>query len=78
MTIIATVENDTIKLPADVHLPDGTEVTIQPTVSELPAATGRRRTFAERYAKYDGIADALPEDFARNHDHYLHGASKRE
>lgn len=30
MSITATVENDTIKLPPGVHLPDGTEVTIEP------------------------------------------------
>lgn len=24
-----------------------------------------------------GTARGLPEDFARNHDHYLHGASRR-
>ena len=78
MTITAKVENDTIKLPADVHLPDGTEVTIEPTVSLPEAASKSRGTFAERYTKYVGIADSLPEDFARNHDHYLHGAPKRE
>ena len=76
MTITAKVENDTIRLPADVHLPDGTEVTIEPTLSSAEAAQGSRGTFAERYAKYAGIADELPEDFARNHDHYLHGAPK--
>ena len=74
MSITAIVENDTIKLP--VHVPDGTKVEI--TLPEKPAAAEvPRKTFAERYAKYEGIADALPVDFAENHDHYLHGAPKR-
>ena len=74
MSITAIVENDTIKLP--VHVPDGTKVEI--TLPEKPAsADAPRKTFAERYTKYEGIADALPVDFAENHDHYLHGAPKK-
>jgi len=30
---MATVENDTIRLPADVHLPDGTLVRLEPVDS---------------------------------------------
>jgi hypothetical protein len=73
MSITAIVENDTIKLP--VHVRNGTrvEIILPAEVSAQPIA---RTTFAERYAKYQGIADALPEDFAENHDHYLHGAPK--
>ena len=70
MSFTATVQNDTIKLPAGVHLPDGTEVSIEPR--EKPG-----QTFAERYAEFIGIADDLPPDFAINHDHYLHGARKQ-
>ncbi len=67
MTFIATVQNDSIKLPPDVHLPDGTQVRVEP-----------RTTVADRLAAFIGIADDLPADLARNHDHYLHGAPKRE
>ena len=74
MSITATVENDTIKLPPGVHMPDGTRVSIETTE---PAAEVPRRSLAERYAKYVGLADDLPEDMAKNHDHYLHGAPKR-
>lgn len=74
MSITAIVENDTIKLP--VHVPDGTRVEIV-LPGENATATSPRKTFAERYAKYEGIADGLPADFAENHDHYLHGAPKR-
>ena len=73
MYITAIVENDTIKLP--VHVPNGTRAEI--TLPEKSGAPAVRGTFAERYAKYVGIADALPEDFAENHDYYLHGALKR-
>ncbi len=30
MPIIATVENDTIRLPDGIHLPDGTPVSVEP------------------------------------------------
>ena len=73
MTITVIVENDTIKLP--VHVPDGTRLEI--TLPPESAAPAPRRTLAERYAKFVGLADDLPADMARNLDHYLHGAPKR-
>lgn len=74
MSITVIVQDDTIKLP--VHVPDGTRVEV--SLPDDAGADSARGTFAERYAKYVGIADALPEDFAANHNHYLHGAPKRE
>jgi hypothetical protein len=71
MSIVATVENDIIKLPPGVHVPNGTTARI---VFELHAG----KTLAERYAGLIGITDALPEDMAENHDHYLHGAPKNK
>ena len=70
MSITATVENDTIKLPAGVHLPDGTEVRVDLVEQERPS-------LAERYADLIGIAEDLPPDLARNLDHYLHGHPKQ-
>lgn len=73
MTITVIVENDTIKLP--VHVPDGTRLEI--TLPDERAVAAPRRTLAERYAKFVGLADDLPADMAKNLDHYLHGAPKR-
>jgi hypothetical protein len=44
---------------------------------ETTAETGGGKTLAERYAELIGITDALPEDTAENHDHYLHGAPRQ-
>lgn len=74
MSITVIVQNDIIKLP--VHVPDGTQVEVT-LPNEAPAPSAKGKTLAERYAKYVGIANDLPEDFAENHDHYLHGAPKR-
>jgi hypothetical protein len=71
MSIIAIVENDTIKLPAGVHLPNGTAVRIEPLTEEP------RKPFAERYAKFIGCVKGAPRDLAENHDHYLYGGLKR-
>ncbi len=37
MSITATVENDIIRLPANVHLPDGTQVRLEPIDSGPPS-----------------------------------------
>ncbi len=70
MSITATVENDSIKLPEGVHLPDGTQVSIEPVSTQ-------RRTLAERYGSFAGMSDDLPQDLARNLDHYVHGHPKK-
>ena len=75
MSITATVENDTIKLPAGVHLPDGTTVKIEEIPEPERQPSGK--TFAERFAKYIGMVDDMPTDLAENLDHYLYGAPKR-
>jgi hypothetical protein len=79
MSFTATVEKGTIKLPPGVHLPDGTRVTVEPAIdtpAEAPAQP--QQSFAERYAKYVGCVDTGLGDLAKNHDHYLYGATKRE
>jgi hypothetical protein len=70
MSITATVINDTIKLPAGVHLADQTEVLIVPQPRERP-------TLAERYKDFIGCVSSGVGDLAENHDHYLYGVPKR-
>lgn len=69
--ITATVENNVIKLPAGMHLPDGTPVRVE-TLTDTA-----RKPFGERYAKFIGAVKGAPTDLAENHDHYLYGAPKR-
>jgi hypothetical protein len=75
MSITATVENDTIKLPPGVHVPDGTEVKVL-----LPAETvspEEKTTLYERMKDFIGCIKDGPEDLAAEHDHYIHGTPKR-
>ena len=70
MSITATVQNDTIKLP--MHVPDGTQVEI--TFSEGKAAS--ESSPHSWMLKYASVADDLPADLASKHDHYLYGTPK--
>ncbi len=72
MSITVTVENDTIKLP--VHVPDGTRVEI--TLPDEKAAEFSRENALAWMMKYAGSIEG-PEDFAAEHDHYIHGTPKR-
>ena len=72
MNITAIVENDTIKLPAGVHLPDGTPVEIRP---QMVSAEDARHAWM---LDFTGIANDLPPDAAAEHDHYLNGTPKRD
>lgn len=71
MSITAIVENGTIKLP--VFVPDGTRVEI--TVVEDKAVPETQST-TDWLKKYAGSIEG-PEDFAAEHDHYIHGTPKR-
>lgn len=74
MSITATVENDTIRLPEGLHIPDGTQVVIE----NIERSAGSEDDSLSRcLLKFAGIADDLPSDLARNHDHYTHGHCDR-
>jgi len=65
------IKNGAVVLDEKVSLPDGTEVRVEP-ISPV-----RRMTLAEQFKDIIGIANDLPEDMSRNHDHYIHGMPKR-
>jgi hypothetical protein len=73
MSITAIVENGTIKLP--VHVPDGTQVEIIIMPQNEGGAVAQ--SFFDTVRDLVGSADGLPEDFAAEHDHYIHGTPKR-
>jgi hypothetical protein len=75
MTITAKVHNHTITLPVDVNIPDGAEV--QVTLPDSPPAKPQASSFFDSIRDLVGTAEGLPEDFAAEHDHYLHGTRKR-
>jgi hypothetical protein len=54
--------------PRGVHLPDGTEVRVEPVTP---------KTLAERLKDVIGTVHGGPPDWAENHDHYIHGTPKK-
>ena len=67
MSITAVVENDTIKLPAGVHLPDGTRVVIAaPEDRPIALAVDDALRLLAEHPVDDSVTDA-----ARRHDAYL-------
>jgi hypothetical protein len=71
MTFSGRVTNGVIVLPANVTLPEGTEVevtAVQPV---------DQSTIGKRLLKFSGIVTDLPADFAEQHDHYIHGTPKK-
>jgi hypothetical protein len=78
MTLLGHIQNGVIVLDEKVSLPEGAAVhvhilpqmPISPTEGEIP-------TLADRLKDFIGILE-LPEDAARNHDHYLYGTPKKQ
>jgi hypothetical protein len=64
------VRNGLVVLDQEVSLPEGTEVRVEPIVSEEPG------TLADRFRDVIGTVSDLPVDMAENHDHYIHGNPK--
>lgn len=71
MQIEGTVQDGVVVLDQKESLPDGARVTV---VQQQPAT---KPTLRERLLRLAGTVDDLPEDMAKNHDHYIHGAPKK-
>lgn len=79
MTVHGHVENGRIILDEAVPLAEGMKVRIElltPDAEQL-AEEEQIPTLNERYKSFIGIVKGLPPDYARNHDHYLHGHPKK-
>jgi len=72
MSFTGTVENGVIKLPANAALPDGTKVRVEPIAR--PVA---KNQLTKRLVSIASKARNLPADLAAEHDHHIHGTSKR-
>lgn len=72
MTFDGIVQNGMIALKQGAVLPEGTRVKVLAEPAEVEA-----KPTLLSLLKLAGIARDLPEDFAAQHDHYLHGTPKR-
>jgi virulence-associated protein VagC len=69
MTYLGTVSNGVVILPPEARLPEGAQVRVEPIGDAEPVG--------KKLLALAGTVKDLPEDFAENHDHYIHGAPKR-
>lgn len=74
MTLRGRIKGGAVVLDEPTTLPDGTPVEVR-TVEAAAGPAGQ--TLYERYKTFIGAAGGLPEDFAEEHDHYIHGTPKR-
>ena len=79
MTVNGHVENGQIILDEAVPLLEGMKVRVEllPNEAAQPAAEEQVPTLYERLKPVIGAVKDWPSDFARNHDHYLHGQPKK-
>ena len=70
VSLTGHVQNGVVVFDEPITLPEGTAV-------EIAARTEpKQATHFERFQEIIGAAVGLPEDFAENHEHYIHGTPK--
>jgi hypothetical protein len=78
MTYRGRVEHGVVVLEPGASLREGADVRVEPVETEAagenPGEVGRLR---DGLLKFSGAVKDGPSDFARNHDHYLHGTPRR-
>lgn len=79
MVYRGVVKNGVVVLEPPNVLPEGAEVRVEVVIPEPegPLLDERGETLGQKLMKYAGRAVDLPEDAARNHDHYLYGTPKQ-
>lgn len=81
------IKKGVVVLDKRVKLKEGTEVTVRPVKSPKKTTKSSKTTKTKVKKKSESLLEALapivskakglPSDFARNHDHYLHGQPKK-
>lgn len=75
MSYPGIMKGGVVVLPPGVQLPEGAQVEV--TMPTPPGAPQPDRPVYDALAEFVGAFAGLPEDLARNHDHYLHGTPRR-
>jgi hypothetical protein len=72
MKYTGKVRDGVVVLEGSPPLKEGTVVAVEPLEQ-----TSRSSNLGQRLKRFSGSAKGLPQDMARNHDHYLHGRPKK-
>ena len=71
------VRGGVVVFDADLRLPEGIEVTIEPVAPSPGKALAPGKSLTEQLGDLVGSVPDLPSDMVQQHDQYLHGAPKR-
>lgn len=83
MTYQGTVKNGVVILETGAPPPEGTRVDVHIRVQSSaeaephPGQTEPCGSWVDAIMKFAGAGKDLPPDLAAEHDHYIHGTSKR-
>jgi hypothetical protein len=77
MTYQGTVVNGAIVLDGGLALPEGAKVVIAVAEESPSGCSEASPTLRDTLMKFAGCMTDLPNDFADQHDHYVHGTPKR-
>jgi hypothetical protein len=79
MTYRGRVKNGVVVLEGGVRLREGMDVRVEPIgePETVAAGTQEERQLREGLSSFSGVVKGGPSDFARNHDHYLHGTPRQ-
>lgn len=75
MTYRGHIKNGQITFDEPVELPEGGVVNVE-LINHGLETTERHPTIWDKLLELAGTVEG-PEDWARNHDHYIHGTPKR-
>ena len=79
MRYLGHVKGGVVIVDGDLSLAEGTPVAVEPLAEDVAAVAPGQPvpTLLERFGDLVGSIKDLPEDFALNHDHYIHGTPKK-
>jgi len=86
MVVKGHVENGQVILDQDVSLPEGAQIELRVVAPKEDEGEDTQDegevapeipSLLERLKSVVGVAEGLPSDLAKNHDHYLYGAPKK-
>ena len=72
MSFTSKIHKGVIVVPPGLHLPEGTEVEVTPSIG-----SGEAEAFTDALLRIAAKTRELPPDLAENHDHYLHDLPKK-
>ena len=77
-TLTGTVVNGVVVFDGGSAPPDGTKVRVTPHLNgaTTPAEDAADQPTLIDLLQFAGQAEGMPADFAKQHDHYIHGTPK--